>query len=217
MRKRVAITPRKQPTQERSRATVEAILQATAYILVREGYARLTTNRVAQRAGVNVASLYQFFPSKEALLAELHRRHVEQGRGAARAVLVAHRGSSLDRLLRTMVEAGIAAHAVEPELHRVFSEQMPRIKELRSAASEGFLLDEARQLLSAWGCAPPDVELAWWMLQTVAHAVVHQAIIERPGDLRSGALAEELVLLLERYLLAKKEARPGAGVGREVT
>ncbi|MGK3982368.1 hypothetical protein WME99_04990 [Sorangium sp. So ce136] len=146
MRKRAAIAPRKQPTQDRSRATVEAILQATAYILVRDGY--------------------------------------------------------------------VAAHAVQPELHRVFSEQMPRIKELRSAASEGFLLEEARQLLSGWGCAPPDVELAWWMMQTVAHAVVHQAIVERPGDLRSGALAAELVLLLERYLLAKKEA--GAGAGREI-
>ncbi|WP_437728028.1 TetR/AcrR family transcriptional regulator [Sorangium sp. So ce861] len=217
MRKRDTVTPRKQPSQDRSRATVEAILTATAYILVRHGYARLTTNRVAQRAGVNVASIYQFFPGKEALLAELHRRHIEQGRGAARAVLAAHQGGSLERVLRTMVEAGIAAHAVEPELHRVFSEQMPRIKATRSAASEGFLLEEARELLSAWGCAAPDVERAWWMMQTAAHAVVHQAIVERPDDLRSGALAEELVLMLERYIRGKQTPGPRAGAGPEDT
>lgn len=217
MRKRDAVTPRKQPTQDRSRATVEAILQATAYILVRDGYARLTTNRVAQRAGVNVASLYQFFPGKEALVAELHRRHIEQGRAAARAVLAAHQGQSPDRVIRTMVEAGIAAHAVEPELHRVFLEQMPRIKAPRSAASEGFMLEEAKQLLPAWGCTAPDVELAWWMMQTAAHAVVHQAIVERPDDLRSGALAEELVRLLERYLRGTQTPGPRAGAGREDT
>ncbi|WP_437580467.1 TetR/AcrR family transcriptional regulator [Sorangium sp. So ce887] len=217
MRKRDAITPRKQPTQDRSRATVEAILQATAYILVRDGYARLTTNRVAQRAGVNVASLYQFFPGKEALVAELHRRHIEQGRAAARAVLAAHQGQSPDRVLRTMVAASIAAHAVEPELHRVFLEQMPRIKAPRSAASEGFMLEEAKQLLPAWGCAAPDVELAWWMMQTAAHAVVHQAIVERPDDLRSGALAEELVRLLDRYLRGEQAPGPRAGAGREDT
>lgn len=216
MRKRDAVTPRKQPTQDRSRATVEAILQATAYILVRDGYARLTTNRVAQRAGVNVASLYQF-PGKEALVAELHRRHIEQGRAAARAVLAAHQGQSPDRVIRTMVEAGIAAHAVEPELHRVFLEQMPRIKAPRSAASEGFMLEEAKQLLPAWGCTAPDVELAWWMMQTAAHAVVHQAIVERPDDLRSGALAEELVRLLERYLRGEQTPGPRAGAGREDT
>ncbi|WP_437986474.1 TetR/AcrR family transcriptional regulator [Sorangium sp. So ce117] len=217
MRKRDAITPRKQPTQDRSRATVEAILQATAYILVRDGYARLTTNRVAQRAGVNVASLYQFFPGKEALVAELHRRHIEQGRAAAAAVLAAHQGQSPDRVIRTMVEAGIAAHAVEPELHRVFLEQMPRIKATRSAASEGFLLEEAKHLLSAWGYAAPDAELAWWMMQTAAHAVVHQAIVERPDDVRSGALAEELVRLLERYLGGMRPPGPCAGAGREDT
>lgn len=58
------VEPRRRPVQSRSQATVEAVLQATAYILVRDGYARLTTNRIAERAGVNIASLYQFFPNK---------------------------------------------------------------------------------------------------------------------------------------------------------
>ncbi|WP_437491464.1 hypothetical protein WME75_15675 [Sorangium sp. So ce1014] len=120
-------------------------------------------------------------------------------------------------MLRTRVAASIAAHAVEPELHRVFLEQMPRIKAPRSAASEGFMLEEAKQLLPAWGCTAPDVELAWWMMQTAAHAVVHQAIVERPDDLRSGALAEELVRLLDRYLRGEQAPGPRAGAGREDT
>lgn len=66
--------PRKTPRQGRSRATVEAILEAAARILEAEGLAGLTTNRTADRAGVSIGSLYQYYPSRDAILAELVRR-----------------------------------------------------------------------------------------------------------------------------------------------
>ena len=121
------LRPRKEPSQERSRQTVEAILQATAYILVAGGYPALTTNRVAERAGVNIATLYQYFPSKEAIFAELLRRHVAETRAAALAVLVSKRGRGLEATARAMVEAGIAAHRITPALHRIFTEEAPRL------------------------------------------------------------------------------------------
>src|SRR5688500_11026502 len=93
---RTKLAPRKRPRQERSRATVDAIVQAAAYILVRDGYAKLTTNRIAERAGVNIASLYQFFPGKQAILAELQRRHVADQHEAMRETLEAHRGHDLE-------------------------------------------------------------------------------------------------------------------------
>ncbi|MGC0013988.1 TetR/AcrR family transcriptional regulator, partial [Ralstonia pseudosolanacearum] len=58
---RTPVKPRKLPTQERSRATVDAIMQAATYILVKFGWERLTTNAIAERAGVNIGSLYQYF------------------------------------------------------------------------------------------------------------------------------------------------------------
>lgn len=73
---RKKLAPRKQPRQERSAATVEAVLRAATYILTRRGWAAFTTNEVAEKAGVNIASLYQYFPNKEAIIAELQRRHV---------------------------------------------------------------------------------------------------------------------------------------------
>lgn len=65
------LSTRKKPQQERSVATVQAILQAAAYILARDGWEAFTTNAVAEKAGVNTASLYQYFPNKEAIVAEL--------------------------------------------------------------------------------------------------------------------------------------------------
>src|SRR6185436_5530527 len=70
--------PRKRPSQARSHATVDAIVDAAARVLVAGGYGSFTTNRVAARAGVSVGSLYQYFPNKEALLAELKARHIAE-------------------------------------------------------------------------------------------------------------------------------------------
>src|SRR4051794_7645834 len=69
---------RKQPRQARAQATVECILRATAHILVEQGYDRITTNHVAERAGVSIGSIYQYFPSKEALVAALVDRHLDR-------------------------------------------------------------------------------------------------------------------------------------------
>ena len=72
------ISPRKAPRQARSQATVKAILDAAARVLVERGYAATTTNLVAERAGVSVGSLYQYFPNKDALIAALHDRHARE-------------------------------------------------------------------------------------------------------------------------------------------
>src|SRR5712691_7499259 len=120
--RRTKLSPKKSPRQERSRATVEALLEAATDILIRQGAGCLTTNRIAERAGVNIASLYQYFPGKHAIIAELRRRHGAERRAAVREVLIERRGDSLESTLRAMVSMGVATHAVNPELQRIFSE-----------------------------------------------------------------------------------------------
>ena len=70
--------PRKTASQERSRATVDALVEATARILVKEGFDTASTNHIAEVAGVSVGSLYQYFPTKEALVAAVVERHQEE-------------------------------------------------------------------------------------------------------------------------------------------
>jgi AcrR family transcriptional regulator len=71
--------PRKRPSQARSAVTVDAILEAAVRVLLADGYPRLTTRRVAEVAGVSVGSLYQYFPNRRSLVAEVIRRKVEEG------------------------------------------------------------------------------------------------------------------------------------------
>src|SRR3990172_4782804 len=127
MERRVNL-PRKQPKQARSQTTVEAILEATARILAAEGRARLSTNRVAEVAGVSVGSLYQYFPNKDALLAELRRRYDQQ---------------FMDRLVRELGRVGrlplreavpefirfiISVHSENPKLHNELSAEIPDLE-----------------------------------------------------------------------------------------
>src|SRR5690348_14918577 len=126
MKKR-RLSPRKTPRQERSRDTVEALLQATTDILVRDGYAKLTTNRIAERAGVNIASLYQYFPGKEAIVAELRRRHGAEQRAELRRALANRGPGSLASTIRSLVSIGVAGHARAPRLHQVFAEELPAL------------------------------------------------------------------------------------------
>jgi AcrR family transcriptional regulator len=199
--RRARLSPRKRPGQERSRATVEALLEATTDILSREGAGRLTTNRIAERAGVNIASLYQYFPGKHAILAELRRRHGTEQRAAVRRALVARRGDDLESTLRALVSMGTAAHAVAPELQRAFAEELPPLRYDEVSAADAPLVTEFRALVGR-SRAAKDLDLAMWMVAAVADAVIHRAVVERPRELANGSIGDELVTLLVRYLKA---------------
>lgn len=100
-RAQVVLEPRKSPVQARSTASVEAILDATIQVLLSVGKERLTTTRVAMRAGVSVGTLYQYFPNKSAILQAALRRHLAEVADAVEAVCEEQRG----RTLREMVTA----------------------------------------------------------------------------------------------------------------
>ena len=118
-------TPRKRPKQDRSQATVEAILIAAAHILTENGYNKFTTNRVAELAGVSIGSLYQYFPNKESLIFALGEHHANEMAQIAQQHLGNLEESSIIDVLRQIIKAVLAAHPdlrdslrqVEPFLH----------------------------------------------------------------------------------------------------
>ena len=201
------LLPRKTPRQQRSRATVEALLEATTDILIREGYTKLTTNRIAERAGVNIASLYQYFPGKEAIIAELRRRHGADQRAALRQVLAEHTAGELESTIRTLVSVGVAGHASPPRLHRVFTEEIPALGYKDIASIDEPIFEAMRRFLQQADVDVRDMDLALWTIATASGAVLHRAAIERPEDLSNGVITEELVTLLCRYLRRRPRAR----------
>ena len=119
MIRKSAAKPRKQPLQGRSRETFGAILEATARILETEGLEAANTNAIAARAGVSIGSLYQYFPDKAAIFAELIRQ-AESGLGDMLEILLAQTaGQALEERLRLLVKAGVAQQMERPQLGRI--------------------------------------------------------------------------------------------------
>ena len=198
--------PRKAPSQDRSRATVDVILDAAARILVKGGYASFTTNRVAEMAGVSVGSLYQYFPNKEALLGELMRRHVEELERGMAAIAEGAEKRPLADTVRALIEDNVRAHLVAPELHRVLSEEVPHLGPLdwRTAFGER-CIERVRHTLELRRSelAVTDLDLAIYLVTRMVETAIHDGATSRPDDLRSGALADELTRMIVGYLTGK--------------
>ncbi|QDZ00600.1 TetR/AcrR family transcriptional regulator [Nitratireductor mangrovi] len=110
------LNPRKSPLQGRSRATCEAVMEAAARILEQDGRQGLTTNHVAERAGISVGSLYQYYPGKEAILAALIRQMRREMLADFEAAVVASRDANLAGTAKALVRAAVKHHLRRPAL-----------------------------------------------------------------------------------------------------
>ncbi len=217
-----AMSPRKKPSQERAQATVDAILQATAHILLSEGgYEGLSTNKVAARAGVSIGSLYQYFPSKEALVAALGERHHDEMMSVVGGYLMGLDAAKdphdeIPRIVALTVDAMFDAHALNPSLHRVLSEEIPRSVLHRHLEQSAMvvvraLLDEHKSVL-----AVRDVDAATFLLVSCVESAAHNAVLHRPDLVESAALRHELCAMLGRYLLPPSTSVANAPVSKTV-
>ncbi len=197
--------PRKMPRQARSQAMVEAILESTARVLGERGYAGTNTNVVAARAGVSVGSVYQYFPNKDSLVMALHERHGAQMYAAIEAVLAAERPDGLRGHVQAMVRALLAAHRVEPQLHRVLEKEFPFFDAPRDqSAADGGIFRQVRQLMETYRheVTPSDLDLATWMVLQTMESLVHAAVIEPPTMFGPEAVEAAIVQVLMGYLTA---------------
>lgn len=130
MARKPLTNPRKEASQERSRATVNALIDATARILVKEGFDEASTNHIADVAGVSVGSLYQYFPGKEALVAAVIERHHREIMQTVEGELADIASQPLAQGVRKLIAVAVNAHRIDPKLHRVLAEQIPRVGKL---------------------------------------------------------------------------------------
>jgi AcrR family transcriptional regulator len=134
---------RKRPRQARARATFDAVLEAAAALIARQGYAETTTNHIAARAGVSVGSLYQYFPNKTAILVSLFERHIREIQPTITSALADLQDPAIpfeDGLRRLFVRL-LAMHEENPRLHEVLSEEVPHppsIQRLRRTLEGGY-------------------------------------------------------------------------------
>jgi AcrR family transcriptional regulator len=200
-----ALRPRKRPRQARARATVQAILQAAAEVFAELGYAATTTNKIADRAGVSVGSLYQYFPGKDALLAGLVEDHMADvrkvvGRGLE---VLADPATPLDAGMRRLITNLVALHTEQPAMTHALGEAMANVPEV----SHALRVREAHfpQMVASLLRSRPDVRsgdplLMAMLLGQVTEALTRWLAHEAPPEVDQAAAIEELVRMLVGYL-----------------
>lgn len=197
--------PRRAPLQERSRETVDTILSAAAHVFASLGYAGATTNKIAERAGVSIGSLYQYFPNKDSLLDALMAAHVQEGEdllaqhGAAAFGQQSDLSASVRQLVRTMVEL----HARDRALHRVLFEEAPlsRAMRRRIESIEARVTALVEQYLRLVIRPPlPDPGLAAAIVVQTVEGLTHRLVVHGHGTTDVDRWVEEISTLILRYL-----------------
>ncbi|HVV40307.1 MAG TPA: TetR/AcrR family transcriptional regulator [Nitrobacter sp.] len=188
--------------------TVDALVEATARILVREGFDKASTNHIADVAGVSVGSLYQYFPGKEALVAAVIERHQQEIMKTVRGELAEVSSQPVETAVRKMIVAAIKAHRVNPKLHRVLAEQIPRVGKLKDVeifSRQNFILFRTYLESRLDELRVDDLELASFVCVTTIEALTHNAVLHETevlSDKTMEALVNAGTRLVTGYLMS---------------
>jgi AcrR family transcriptional regulator len=202
---------RRTPRQTRAKDTVDVIIEATAQILQREGRSTLNTNRIAERAGISIGTLYQYFPNKQAILIEIARREIERDRAVvARAISQASENSGVDPA-RIGVRALITSQKKQSKVRRAafdallaegFSQfglesasAFQQINEMIGTHRERLLSDRARY--------PSPLML--FVISRAITGAIRSAILEDSPFLTTSEFEDELVHLIRGFFRKGKD------------
>jgi AcrR family transcriptional regulator len=198
------MSPRRSPRQQRAQRTVDAVLDSVARLLKRGGVAAVTTNRIAEVAGVSIGSVYQYFPNKQAIFTALLDRHHEAMARLVEATLAERADAPFDDVVRGLVEAMVAAHAADPELHQMLFTQVPQRPDVDHAikARVRGAFRAAIESRAKGPASPRDLERMLFVLSHMVEALTHAAVLHRPARMSLAAASDEAVRAVLAYLNA---------------
>jgi AcrR family transcriptional regulator len=208
-RSHVLLEPRKSPVQARSAASVDAILEATIQVLLSEGKERLTTTRVALRAGVSVGTLYQYFPNKRALLQAALKRHLEEVAEAVEQVCREQRGNTLQHMAAALITAFLNAKMRDAKTSVALYSVSSDVDGAKIAQKVSIRSNKAIVAMLAASCEPltKDPALVASMLQGALGGVTRRLLESGAPETEFDILRRELIFFASTYLEASS-ARP---------
>ncbi len=214
--RRQRLEPRKKPVQRRSRNTVEAILSAAAQVFEEFGYAAGTTNRIADRAGVSIGTLYQYFPSKEAIAVALLERHVSETDHRIHAWvghMVAER-HGLRAAMHDYVTGMLEMHSGKPRLQHILLEETPLPERVHQALLEAER-GAARTVASLLRLYPEirhaRLEQAGFLVVQTVESLTHRFAAHADGQfIRRALFVDEVATMLVAYLTHEGQGGPKA-------
>ena len=203
------LKPRKTPRQARSELTVDVIFQAAIQVLLAGGPYKLTTTRVAERAGVSVGTLYQYFPHKQALLYAVLQRHLNGIAAAVEAACKAHQGDSVSTMVDSLVAAYIDAKAVHVPVSRALYKVAAELEvgELRGEISKRIHRAIVNLLQNASNTKFDDAPAVAFTMQAAMTGTARAVFESGATPAMLNTLRSQLPLMCKGYVLSV--AKPG--------
>ncbi|MEN6475321.1 MAG: TetR/AcrR family transcriptional regulator [Syntrophaceae bacterium] len=210
MPKKEQLEPRKIPSQERSRATVAYIYQAAAQVFSAIGYAAATTDRIAERAGVSIGTLYQYFPGKEAILLGLWEQHVHEIMTAAqRIVQDIRRQGFIDRGIAPVLLRLILEHnRYDRAQHRLFISRMGLPEAIIQKHRElGRYMESTMEEIFRAGANVriQNPKIGAHLIWETVRSVIHEHILSGEDEGEAEAFIDELADMLNRYVFSDEK------------
>jgi AcrR family transcriptional regulator len=204
LRSEVLLQPRKSPVQARSAASVDAILEATIQVLLSVGKERLTTTRVALRAGVSVGTLYQYFPNKSALLQAVLKRHLDNVAQEVERVCREQKGNSRKQMAPALINAFLDAKMKDPKASVAFYAVSSDVDGAKIVQQVRVRVNRAIVGVLASACEPlrKDPQVVASMLQSAMFGVSQRLLESSTPEKELNPLREELTYLVNAYLEA---------------
>jgi AcrR family transcriptional regulator len=196
---------RKAPQRARSHFTVDALLDATIQVLCAEGPQRLTTTRVARRAGVSVGAVYQYFDNRLALLYAAHRRHVRRVAAAMIRACRGHHGRRLSDMASGLVRAYVQVKVGAAVEARALYHVRPELEVADLVAPESLRVRGAveRMLATAADARFADLPATAWMFMTAMTGPIRAALEDGAAPVALRTIGEQTIMLCESYLRAR--------------
>lgn len=197
-----ALTPRKRPRQTRATVTLDAIFEATIQLLLADGLHRLTTTRVAERAGVSVGTMYQYFPHKQSLIYALNERYLEALATRIEATCAAQEGASLAQMVEALIETYWSAKTERADLTRALYRSVVEMDNEALVETFASRVDTATiaMLKSAGDAQLGDVEGINLTLVTVIFGTIRNAFERNLEPDAIAKLQRQLVRMCMAYL-----------------
>jgi AcrR family transcriptional regulator len=203
-RSAVLLEPRKSPVQARSAASVDAILEATIQVLLSVGKERLTTTRVASRAGVSVGTLYQYFPNKSALLQAALKRHLTQVTDAVELACKEQKGRTLEQMVTALVATFLDAKMKDAKTSVALYSVSSDVDGARIVQQMGVRTNKAIVLMLASAREPltTDPQLVASVLQGTMAGISRRLLESGAAEKQFDTLRRELIILACAYVEA---------------
>ena len=211
----VAFEPRKTPVQARATVTVAAICEATIQVLLSQGTQRLTTTRVADRAGVSVGTLYQYFPNKQSLLFAVLEDHLERVTKEVEDACEHARHKPLTEMIKEVVEAFVDAKIARADISVAFYKIAPDVGGLAlvKRVTQRMRKAIARMLESATDTKTSPDEFAIQMMLAAMSGAMRSVLETGGSPAMMRKLREHLVVLCQSYMAAATISVPKAREG----